>query len=85
MLKVIQQQILLTLLKSETPLTVRKLMAKANIKFNIKNHIEALETMGLIKVEEERSFPRRKFIFLTERGRRVAELLLEIEMILKSS
>lgn len=83
MLKVVQQRILLTLLKSKTPLTVRKLMTKADIKFNIKKHIEILKNLDLLKVEEEKDFPRRKLISLTEKGREVAELLLKIEMILK--
>lgn len=85
MLRVIQQRILLTLLKSRDPLTVRKLMNRANIKFNIKGHIEVLENKKLIVIEEEKGFPRRKFISLTKRGREVAELLLKIEALLKDN
>lgn len=35
--------------------------------------------MGLIQEELEQEFPRRRLISLTEKGRKVAELLKEIE------
>ena len=47
------------------------------------NTLQVLLEAGLISEHrEEKVFPRRRLIFLTEKGRKVAELLREIERIL---
>jgi DNA-binding MarR family transcriptional regulator len=43
------------------------------------NNVKRLLEMGLIQEELEETFPRRRLISLTEKGRKVAEKLEEIE------
>jgi len=43
------------------------------------NNVKRLLEMGLIQEELEQEFPRRRLISLTEKGKRVAEKLEEIE------
>ncbi len=45
----------------------------------IYNALRKLKDAGLIEERMEDTFPRRRLISLTERGRKVAELLKEIE------
>jgi len=47
------------------------------------NNVKRLLEMGLIQEELEETFPRRRLISLTEKGRKVAEKLEEIEELLK--
>ncbi len=57
-----------------------------NIKANIQTIYSALEILKKLELIEEKtmeSFPFTVYIYLTERGRRVAELLSEIEAVLK--
>jgi len=46
------------------------------------NALRKLIQSGLISEEREEDFPRRRLISLTDRGRKVAELLVEIEKVL---
>jgi DNA-binding MarR family transcriptional regulator len=46
------------------------------------NNVKRLLEMGLIQEELEETFPRRRLISLTEKGRKVAEKLEEIERLL---
>jgi len=48
----------------------------------IYNALRRLIQTDLIKEEREKGFPYRRLISLTEKGRKVAELLVEIEKIL---
>jgi len=50
----------------------------------IYNAIRKLKEAGLVVEETERDFPFRVFVMLTEKGRRVAEHLAEVEKILAS-
>ncbi|MCS7373830.1 MAG: winged helix-turn-helix transcriptional regulator, partial [archaeon GB-1845-036] len=47
------------------------------------NALKILHDNGLIAEEREEDFPRRRLISLTEKGRKIAKLLVEIEKILK--
>jgi len=78
MLSITQQKILLALLRAGEPLTVRKLMEIAGIQYNIKSHLEYLNSLGLIVINSEEEFPRRKLIALTKRGLTVAKLLEQV-------
>ena len=49
----------------------------------IYNAIKKLSEAGLVNDEYEDHFPRRRLISLTEKGRRVAELLAQIEAVLE--
>ncbi len=51
----------------------------------IYNAIKKLSKAGLVNDEYEEHFPRRRLISLTEKGRRVAELLAQIEAVLEGS
>jgi len=51
----------------------------------IYNAIKKLSQAGLVNDEYEEHFPRRRLISLTEKGRRVAELLAQIEAVLEGS
>lgn len=45
--------------------------------------LKVLDGLGLIKEKESARFPFTKEVYLTEKGRRIAERLVEIEKILK--
>jgi DNA-binding MarR family transcriptional regulator len=49
------------------------------------NNVKRLLEMGLIQEELEETFPRRRLISLTEKGKKVAEKLEEIEEELRMS
>lgn len=49
---------------------------------SIKDRIDELSDIGLITVEEKKEHPRPHMVYLTPRGREVAEKLAEIEEIL---
>ena len=42
-----------------------------------------LEKEGFIHIEQEKDFPFKEFVYLTEKGRKVAEHLIEIERIIE--
>jgi len=85
MLSITQQRILLALLRAKKPVTVRKLMEYAGIRYNIRPHLEYLSSLDLIKVDSEDEFPRRKLVTLTSRGRAVANLIKEIDTLLNNT
>ena len=47
------------------------------------NAIKHLINIGLIKVEREEDFPRRKRLYPTEKGKKIGELLERIEAVLR--
>lgn len=49
----------------------------------IDRNVTVLEKAGLIKTEMEDKFPRRRFVSLTGKGRKVAEHLEEVRKILE--
>ena len=85
MLSVTQQKIQLALLRAGKPLTVRKLMEVAGIQYNIRMHLEYLSSLKLITMNIEDTFPRRKFVMLTNRGLVIAKLLEQINSILNET
>lgn len=74
--------LLITLLKHGR-LSLNELREKSDLSNQtVYNNARRLKEMNLIQEELEESFPRRRFISLTEKGRKVAEKLEEIERIL---
>ena len=49
-----------------------------------KKRFDELEKEGLIGVEQEKEFPFKEWVYLTEKGRKVAKHLLEIKKIMES-
>jgi DNA-binding MarR family transcriptional regulator len=49
----------------------------------VDRNITVLEDAGLIKTETEDKFPRRRFVSLTDKGRKIAEHLNEVRKILE--
>jgi len=86
-LKVLEQtcapRILVLLFRKKEPLTISALRRMINSSQDaLYNALKLLYDNGLIAEEREEDFPRRRLISLTDRGRKVAELLVEIERIL---
>lgn len=76
-------RVLVYLLKSKSS-TVSDILNKGNFsQTSLYNALRKLKDAGLIQEELEQEFPRRRLISLTEKGRKVAEKLEEIEGILK--
>ena len=76
-------RLLVTLLKNDA-LPVSELIKVVGCSQHaLYNAIETLLEAGLIYEAHEKSFPRRRIFRLTEKGRKVAEKLLEIEEIMK--
>lgn len=68
--------------KKEAPLTTLTEDLRLS-RSTVYNTLRALLEAGLISERrEEKVFPRRRLIFLTEKGKKVAELLKEVEKIL---
>jgi len=44
-----------------------------------------LEKAGLIRVEQQKEFPFKEFVFLTPKGKKIAEYLIEIEKIMEEA
>ncbi|MCX7914373.1 MAG: winged helix-turn-helix transcriptional regulator [Thermodesulfovibrionales bacterium] len=75
--------LLITLLKYGK-LSLLELREKSELSNQtVYNNARRLKEMGLIQEELENEFPRRRLISLTEKGRKVAEKLEEIEGMLK--
>lgn len=76
--------LLITLLKHDR-LSLNELREKSELSNQtVYNNAKRLVEMGLIQEELEKEFPRRRLISLTEKGRKVAEKLEEIERVLVS-
>ena len=74
--------LLITLLKYGR-LSLLELREKSNLSNQtVYNNARRLKEMGLIQEELEEEFPRRRLISLTEKGKKVAEKLEEIERLL---
>jgi DNA-binding HxlR family transcriptional regulator len=77
-------RILLSLLKGESKTS--ELIEKAKCPYTtLYTSLSLLRNLGLVEVEIVKKYPRKKIVKLTERGRRVAELLKQIDDIVKSS
>lgn len=70
--------------------SVKRAATRTDLRRNIKGVMETiysslkvLDELGLIEEKESASFPFPKEVYLTEKGRRIAEHLVEIEKILK--
>ena len=75
-------RILVTLLITG-PLSFSELANKVgSSNVTIYNALKRLKKVDLIAEEREEDFPRRRLISLTEKGRKIAKLLVEIEKIL---
>lgn len=75
--------LLITLLKYGK-LSLNELREKSELSNQtVYNNARRLKEMELIQEELEQEFPRRRLISLTEKGRKVAEKLEEIEKILR--
>ncbi|MHA1665121.1 MAG: helix-turn-helix transcriptional regulator [Candidatus Njordarchaeales archaeon] len=75
-------RILVTLFKNKQ-LTLTALSSKVNCSHSaLYTALKKLYQAKLITETREEDFPRRRLISLTDRGRKVAELLVEIEKIL---
>ncbi|MEM3390548.1 MAG: winged helix-turn-helix domain-containing protein [Nitrososphaerota archaeon] len=85
MLEAIEQtsacRILILLLKEAYPVSeiIYKVGASQQAVYNA---LRKLKDAGLIQEELEKEFPRRRLISLTDKGRKVAEKLEEIERLL---
>jgi DNA-binding HxlR family transcriptional regulator len=77
-------RILLSLLEGESTMSELREKAKCPLT-TLYTSLVLLRDLGLLKVELTERFPRTKTVKLTERGRRVAELLKKIDDIIKSS
>jgi len=75
--------ILLYLLDEETAMVSQLVRRLPITQDPIYKALPILVSLGLIKEKLEAKFPRRRMFSLTEKGRRVAEKLNEIEAILK--
>jgi len=63
---------------------IERLIEETNLSSGtIDKNIRILEKEGLITAEQEDKFPRRRFVSLTDKGRKVAEHLEEIRKILE--
>lgn len=87
-LKVLEQtcapRVLVLLLEEKKPLTISNLRRKITSSQDaLYNALKLLHEYGLIKEEREENFPRRRLISLTDQGRKIAELLVEIEKVLE--
>jgi DNA-binding PadR family transcriptional regulator len=77
---------LLRLLLKEGTLWKRQIVSKLNRSPEVAyGALEVLNRLGLITEVEQNAFPYRKDVSLNDRGRRVAEHLLEIEKVLSQS
>jgi DNA-binding MarR family transcriptional regulator len=75
----VEQRILKALMTKDKMLA-RELVEKSRASTSVLNpSLKHLEELGLVKEEREEDFPRRRFIMLTDKGRKVGELLYEIE------
>ncbi|MEM4213931.1 MAG: winged helix-turn-helix transcriptional regulator [Candidatus Methanomethylicaceae archaeon] len=75
--------LLITLLKYGK-LSLLELREKSDLSNQtVYNNARRLKELGLIQEELEKEFPRRRLISLTEKGRKVAEKLEEIEIIIQ--
>jgi DNA-binding HxlR family transcriptional regulator len=77
-------RILLSLFEGECKMSDLREKAKCPLT-TLYTSLALLQDLGLVKIELTEKFPRTKTIKLTERGRRVAELLKKIDEIVKSS
>ncbi|AAY79889.1 helix-turn-helix domain-containing protein [Sulfolobus acidocaldarius] len=79
----VEQRILKALLKKDK-MTARELVDASHSSTSVLNpSLEHLIKLGLVNEEREHSFPRRRFVILTESGKEVAQLLVEIERIVE--
>ena len=66
-------------------MTIRELHLKSRTSTtSINLTLINLERIGLVTENKEKNFPRRRFIILTEKGKKVAELLVKIDDVLSS-
>ena len=78
----VSARVLITLYKNGS-IPVTTLQEKSKVSPTaLYNSLRKLIQYGLISEEREEDFPRRRLISLTDRGRKVAELLVEIEKVL---
>jgi predicted transcriptional regulator len=84
-LTIIEQRILKILFKNNGKMTIRELHLKSRTSTtSINLTLINLERIGLVTENKEKNFPRRRFIILTEKGKKVAELLVKIDDVLSS-
>ena len=50
-----------------------------------KNRFNELEKAGLIRIDYEQNFPFSEYVYLTEKGRKIAEYLLQIKKIMEEN
>jgi len=80
---IITLEVLLTVCKKPGAF-VREVIDTAGITGDsVIDAIDYLIEKGLIKEEREKSFPRRRYLFPTEKGKRIGELLEKIEEVLR--
>ena len=80
------EQRVLKALAAKDKMLARELVEAARASTSVLNPaVEHLEQLGLVTEERENEFPRRRFIMLTERGKKVAELLFEIEKLISQT
>lgn len=77
---------ILVALYSEDKLFLSELLEKLDTKDTntINRRINTLRDVGLIKEKGEAKFGGRRYIWLTDKGKKVASLLAEIEKIMKA-
>ncbi|BAB66375.1 hypothetical protein STK_13175 [Sulfurisphaera tokodaii str. 7] len=83
-----QQRVILALYYSgNEKVTFRKLIELTKSSTSpVKNAIDSLEEKGLVEeIEETESFPKRRYIKLTEKGKKVAEKLKELYTLIEST
>ena len=81
----IEQEVLKALLGKEK-LTIRALIAIVNRSPNaILAAVNKLVGLGLLEEMREREFPKRRLVRLTSKGVKVAELLHQLDSILRNS
>ncbi|MHC1628146.1 MAG: winged helix-turn-helix transcriptional regulator [Candidatus Nezhaarchaeales archaeon] len=81
----IEQEVLKALLDKEK-LTMRALIAIVNRSPNaILAAVNKLVRLGLLEEMREREFPKRRLVKLTSKGAKVAELLHQLDLILRDS
>lgn len=63
----------------EGPKPISELKGRVAWQHALYTAVEKLRDAGLVEEIVEREFPKRRLVALTEKGRRVAELLLRVE------
>jgi DNA-binding MarR family transcriptional regulator len=81
-----EQYILLYLISIKEGVAVKEIYEKMKLSPNaVTQAVNKLLNEGFLVEKREEVFPRRRLIYLSEKGRKIAQLLLQIQEIIKSN